>query len=100
MRSRRRLLGLVTVIALVFGAVAWWHAADRTLAADERQLVGSWTPVGNLAGAPATLTFWTNRRARWWINGKPPADFGFWSATAGELVLDPETSPVRRRIRP
>jgi hypothetical protein len=95
--SRRRLI-LAIVVAILIG-MAWWLSLDR-LSAEERLLVGTWTyedrPGSCMRldadgrcgfgfaepGGPVTMDYW-----------------GPWSFQNGTVVLDSETSALRRGLR-
>jgi hypothetical protein len=104
--ARRRLIVVVSALALVIGGVASWASADR-LTAEERALVGTWRLAPGASGGSATWVFGPDRRSYICLRG--PADSedadeivqsGRWSMQDGVIVVDGEDSLARRALRP
>jgi hypothetical protein len=101
--TRRRFLLAALIAAVALGAT-WWHFASG-LSAEERRLVGEWE-LRDIPPAPYGREVLILRSDRqFYLAGvgrpdEPIAPPGRWHLRDGTLILDDETSAVRRALRP
>jgi hypothetical protein len=95
---RRRLIVVAAVAALVVGA-AWWVSLDR-LSDEEQKLVGTWRYYSSEGDDQRRVELAPDRRALFWDPFSDTPRVSHWSARGGIFVLDHETSPLRRAVRP
>jgi hypothetical protein len=99
--TRRRLI-LIAVATVTLLGLAWWQSHDR-LSPEEERLVGTWRHCNPESGEWSVMILTAERQFTCVPLGSPSTRIpphARWWVRDGQLVVDLETDPIRRSLRP
>jgi hypothetical protein len=97
--ARRRLIVVAVALAPVAVGAAWWLLLAR-LSAEEQRLVGVWRYAAGGDNDRLRVEMTPDRRVWWGTPGEEYREVGRWSVRGDGIVIDRETNPARRAVRP